>query len=427
MQSIQWVEQSHYLMNCRVTVSLLHVALCVAAYAYMHRRCVAARVLARAGELFSALINNRRFAKFLGWVVTATILLTPFAVITLLKLITMRELYDHFGVLEPNLSWSGRNALTLLGDFLIVVLIGGCQAILDVLICLPWKRSRRKATRQPPVADAMGQHSKKEALKSFRRRVAGSAAYHLCFRAVAACLIVAGMYFFTANAHMERAARREPMPESPRRDAILALAKEAKVSGLDLNVRRDVQEMNAWATHNDEQARLEFSAPLWNNLSDKQFLAVAGHELVHVVRGNFYSTLAELCIYLTIVSCVLLIFMFGPPRKEGVLHFNPLTRIPIYVVIFIALWPCLQAVQCAIKRPAEDDADRFGVAALVGKKLITAEDMKQALIEGDRFNLTDPDPNLLSWLFIYDHPPLVERLRAVDEAAKQASVETAGK
>ena len=183
--------------------------------------------------------------------------------------------------------------------------------------------------------------------------------------------------------------------------------------------------MNAWGKHKDEGAGIDFSAPLWNAPSERQFLAVVGHELVHVVRGNFYSTLAEACIDSAFASCVLLFVLFGLPRKEGVAKFNALTRIPVCVILFALLWPGLLAVRCAIERPAEADADRFGVATLVGKGLITAEDMKQALTEGEKFNLTDPDPNWLSWLFIYDHPALVERLRIIDEATKPESAEAA--
>jgi Zn-dependent protease with chaperone function len=421
MPSTQWSEQAHTLMNCRVTIFLLHIVLCVAVYKYMHRRGAAARVLTQSVAWFSARPKNRRLATLLGWVVTALILLAPIAAITLAKLVATQELYYHFSVLEPDrLGWLGRNIQSWVGDFLIVVLCGGCMAALDSAIYLTRDGSRR-------AASAPGRPSKKEAFKALRKRVAGSAACRLWFRTVAACLLIFGIYFFTANDLLPRAVRREPMPESPRKDAILALAKEANLDRLDLNIRQDEHEMNAWGKHKDEGARIDFSAPLWNIQSDKQFLAVASHELVHVFRGNFYFTLVEICMYLAFFSCVLLFVLFGPPKKEGVARFNALTRIPIYVILFAALWPGLQAVRCAIKRPAEAEADRIGVAVLIGKKLITAEDMKQALIEGERFNSTDPDPNWVARLFIYDHPPLVERLHIIDEAAKQATVQTASK
>lgn len=427
MQSAQWIEQAHTLMNGRITFFLLHVALCVAVYAYMHRRGAAARVLARSTAWFNARPKNRHLATSLGWVVTALVLLAPFAAITLAKLFVTQELYYHYGVLEPDrMGWFGRNFDSWVGDFLIVVLFGGVLAALDVAICLPQDGSPR-ATPAEAGAAAAGRPSRIETFKAVRGRVAGGAAYRLWFRTVAVCLLIAGMYFFTANDLLPGAVRREPMPESPRKDAILALAMEAKLDRLDLNIRQDVHEMNAWGKHKDEGAGIDFSAPLWNIPSDKQFLAVAGHELVHVFRGNFYSTLVEVCMYLAFSSCVFLFILFGPPRKEGVARFNALTRVPVYVILFAALWPGLQAVRCAIKRPAEAEADRVGVAVLVGKQLITAEDMKEVLTEGERFNSTDPDPNWLSRLFIYDHPPLVERLRIIDEAAKQARVETARK
>lgn len=281
MPSAQWIEQAHTVMNGRVTIFLIHVALCVAVYAYMHRRSAAARVLTHSVARFSARTKNRRLATFLGWVVTATILLAPFAALTLAKLLAMQELYYRFGVLEPDrLGWFGRNIHSWVGDFLIVVLFGGCLAAVDLAICLPGVISRR-------AASAPEQPSKKEAFKVLRSRVAGSAAYRLWFRSVAACLFVFGMYFFTSGDLLPGAVRREPMPESSRKDIILALAKEAKLDRLSLNIRLDVQEMNAWGKHKDEGAGIDFSAPLWNIPSDKQFLAVASHELVHVSEGTF--------------------------------------------------------------------------------------------------------------------------------------------
>lgn len=96
-------------------------------------------------------------------------------------------------------------------------------------------------------------------------------------------------------------------------------------------------------------------------------------------------------------------------------------------MLFVVAWPVSGAVVCAVKRPEEADADRAGVQYLVGKKLISAEDAREALTLISRFNLHDPDPNWLAWLLFYDHPSLTERLRNIDDTARLLGTETAKK
>jgi Zn-dependent protease with chaperone function len=421
MNSTGWIEQAHAAMTGRTILFLLGVAVTIVVYYLMHRRRVAARVVAWSEAKFNSRPKGRLLAKLAGWAVAATVLLTPLALIGVATRVATYVLITYYGVPRPGgWSWAIESLPRWAGSFLAVLLFGALLSGLDVLIRWPWKSA--SASTDPGAQERV---TRIEAIRMLRRRVSGSAPYRLWFRAVAVCGLLLAMHLATSSDVLSGAGRPEPVPDSQRKDAILSIAREGKLDGLELAIKEVPHHMNAWGTFKDDGARIEFSKALWDRQNDKQFLAVVGHELYHVFNRDMNTLWAALFMMLALASCFVLFFVFGPRRQDGVARYNVLTRLPLYVILFAAAWPAFQAARCAIERPNEAAADRASVQFLVQRNLITPDDAKQALTEMNRFNLHDPDPDLLSWLLFYDHPPLAERLQNIDEAVKELGVETA--
>lgn len=454
MQSPQWIEQSHSIMTARGFLFAGGTLLLIAIYYWLHRRGTATRVPAWSAAKFGSRPEGRFLSKLPGWVLAAAVLLLPLGLVSLATRLATRELYYYFGALEPDrLGWVGSNYLSWAGDFILVVLLGGAYAALDAHFRqperVPSKPSSPKTPRNNRLTRFVAAVSAfiravrtsravtwcastrlfklaarfATAVMRLRERAACSAPYRLWTRAAAVFTLLTFMHLLTSIDLLPDKARREPLPDSPTKEAILALAKDENLAQLDLRIKHAPNYMNAWATHVDRGAKIEFTDTLWNGQSEKVILAITGHELYHVFVVDPFTLIT-----LGGTSLAMLIFfVIGAPRKVAPTGYNLFARLPVYVIIFVAAWPAFQAGRCAVLRPYEGRADFVGVQALVQRKLISPEDAKAALIKMHQTNRTDPDPAWLSKLFFYDHPTLDERLRNIDEAVRGLAVESARK
>eukprot|EP01025_Chloroclados_australasicus_P060823 TRINITY_DN7869_c0_g1_i1.p4 TRINITY_DN7869_c0_g1~~TRINITY_DN7869_c0_g1_i1.p4 ORF type:complete len:174 (+),score=23.36 TRINITY_DN7869_c0_g1_i1:116-637(+) len=153
--------------------------------------------------------------------------------------------------------------------------------------------------------------------------------------------------------------------------------------------------------------------------TEKQVVAVLAHELGHwklrhtpflFVMSQFLI-LAQFSLFALLRSSEALYSSFG---FDGVLK-PAFISLVLFQMISSPMDAVLMYGQNIISRRFEFQADRFAV------DLNKTEDLKTALITISKENKSAMNVDPLYSAYHYSHPPLVERLKAIDAAGKKLS------
>jgi Zn-dependent protease with chaperone function len=150
-----------------------------------------------------------------------------------------------------------------------------------------------------------------------------------------------------------------------------------------------------------------------------QTLFVFGHEmghyvLLHIPRGiAFFWGL--LFLLLGLCAFVLARLLGRPGGRWGIRGVSDWASLPVLLLVATVAGELAQPVVNGFIRSQEHDADVFGLEAIHG----LVEDSPRAAAEAFQIlgeaNLADPDPSPFIRFWLYDHPPLGERLRFAAE------------
>jgi Zn-dependent protease with chaperone function len=451
MQSAQWIEQSHLIMSCGGTLYVLYLLLLYVAYYVLYRKGATSRVFAWSVSKLRPRFKWRFVAPLLGGALTFGLLLLPFVVGGLLMLLAARLMNSHYRDIDPAwLSWGARNysswLKTLLGALIVFVPFAALDAYTHWPVEVPKVRQipnnwltrlvSKVSDYIRPVTSALRRagvwcaSTKAGAavtyyisiIRELRRRASLSAPYRLLFQTVLMLVLFSGVHSLWRAGLLPGEAKVAPLPESARKATILALAKEVGVDELTLQIKQvswRTRAMNADGRNKVFGARIRYTDTLWDGQNDDEVTSTTGHELFHVLHSNFYEDLALFCLILLGIPCLLI----GPPKKEGGSKSALLSRAPRCALVLLLCWPAHQIGLNALQRPYEAQADVFSVQLTVPGR-VSLEAAKSSLIKVDQSSGLDPNP---FWLFkhlFYDHPPLFERLRNIEEAVRQQPAET---
>jgi len=150
-----------------------------------------------------------------------------------------------------------------------------------------------------------------------------------------------------------------------------------------------------------------------------QTLFVFGHEmghyvLLHIPRGIafFWALLFAL---LGLSSLMLARMLERPGGRWGIRGVSDWASMPVLLLVVTVAAELAQPVVNGFIRSQEHQADIFGLEAIHG----LGEDSPRAAAEAFQIlgeaNLADPDPSPFIRFWLYDHPPLAERLRFAAE------------
>jgi len=145
-----------------------------------------------------------------------------------------------------------------------------------------------------------------------------------------------------------------------------------------------------------------------------QTLFVFGHEMGHYVLGHVPKTIAFLWALLFVLLAVgsrILDRLLGRPGAWGIRGLSDWASLPVLLLFITVAGELAQPVVAGYSRVQEHQADIFGLEAihrLVPDSARAAAGAFQILGET---NLSDPDPSPFIRFWLYDHPPLAERLR----------------
>ncbi len=435
-------DRSHLLSTALATLYILKTLLLALIYYRLHRKDRGQRLLRRivifAGmlvrKLHAARFIRHRGVRIISGLLAVFFLLLPFITINLTGRLLLREVrIFHLGttVNLSHLDWIKNNILSLSVEMLIVTVLVGFYAMIDLLVTVETNKTKGAEHEQQ---DNLIRGTRFVTVRRFWmairkscERVAGIKLYRYVWNVIVVCCILGWIQLAITSDVLPRkvaGGRVEPMEDSPRREMILTLVKEAGVSQIPLQVEHFSEtstSMNARGTYKYFGARILFFSNLLEGLNDEEILFITAHELYHVRHFDRYTIGGIVLLF----GCSAVILFIGPPKPVlkggGIragrhLERHLITRVPLYVLIFVTTWLVFQAVRCALARPHEAEADRYATQLTVPRK-VSLDSAKSSLIKISRSNLRDPDPYWFDkWLF-YDHPPLKERLQIIDEAS----------
>lgn len=151
---------------------------------------------------------------------------------------------------------------------------------------------------------------------------------------------------------------------------------------------------------------------------DEEILAVLAHELGHWKLNHFFVNLL-----IAQANLFFMFFVFGQLVNVDKLFVGfgfPSTTAPmlirlivVFQFVFMPYSSVLEFLMTILSRKLEFQADEFAVSLKPGEKL------KRALLVLTLDNLSFPIYDHLYSLFNLSHPPILERMKAIDEAEKK--------
>ena len=206
-----------------------------------------------------------------------------------------------------------------------------------------------------------------------------------------------------------------PLPEGTLRQRIEALATSLgfnikKLSVMDASKRST--KLNAFFTGIGRSKEVVLYDTLIEKMSEDEILAVLAHELGHAVHKDTIRGLIQQVLIISlyalgiglILQSVELATAFG---LSGV-HFG--FAMILFVILFEPIQLVLGIPLSYLSRRAEFKADAFAKSKTSGDHMISA---LKVLAKEDLVNL---NPHPLTILLYYSHPPMKERIEAINKA-----------
>ena len=215
-----------------------------------------------------------------------------------------------------------------------------------------------------------------------------------------------------------------PLEDEELKNKILEMAQKADfpLAGVfQMDASKRSTHDNAFFTGMGKTRRIVFYDTMVKNYSHQELLSVMGHEIGHWKMKHVFKLIAAV----SVISGVLLFaasrilahpWIYNAIGLGGLFEqmgFNgPLIGVALYVVsiLFEPLNLLLSPLMNWQSRKYEYQSDAYAL-----KLNPSASDMKGALIKLSQKNLSNLFPHPLYVVFHYSHPPLLARLKAIDD------------
>lgn len=145
-----------------------------------------------------------------------------------------------------------------------------------------------------------------------------------------------------------------------------------------------------------------------------QTLFVFGHEMGHYVLGHVPKTIAFLWGLLFVLlagGAWILGRVFREPGRWGIRGLTDWASLPVLLLGLTLAGELASPIISTYSRNQEHQADIFGLEAIHGLVPDSPRAAAEAFQLLGEANLSDPNPGPFITLWLYDHPPLADRLR----------------
>ncbi|SFU75144.1 Zn-dependent protease with chaperone function [Clostridium sp. DSM 8431] len=207
------------------------------------------------------------------------------------------------------------------------------------------------------------------------------------------------------------------MEDGELKSKLLNLASESGIENLDIKVipkAYKTSSMNAYMTGIHNSRRIVFWDTTLNQLSEKEILSVAAHEMGHYklnhIRNSMLLGMAGIIIGVLILQGILV--------KMKHKNYKTIESVVVILIMFNIVSLVFTPIETAYSRKIETEADNFAME--VTKDPITNGLLEIRFVES---NLTPVDVNGFYKYMCYDHPTVKDRIENSNEFAKKLAEE----
>ncbi|NPD29514.1 M48 family metalloprotease [Corallococcus exiguus] len=222
-------------------------------------------------------------------------------------------------------------------------------------------------------------------------------------------LVAAALDPYRARLYYEQT----PLQEGPLRSRITELMRKADITFSDVVVEKtsvQSKRIQAYFAGQGPTRTIVLNDVILSELAEDEVLAAVAHEAGHVNEprwpGRIFSSLALLALLFLIDQLLRLSARRGwwGIQRSGDIRTLPLISLVVFLLITLAA-----PVAGALSREREREADRYGLN-LTGD----SGAFRRLLVKAARVNKMDPEPPRWVVLKGMSHPPIGERLTALD-------------
>jgi STE24 endopeptidase len=186
----------------------------------------------------------------------------------------------------------------------------------------------------------------------------------------------------------------------------------------EMNASSKYKTINAYVTGLGASKRVV----VWDTTIAKatipETLFVFSHEMGHYVLHHIPRTIAFLWgLFFVLLALGAWIFdrLFRRPDRWGIRGLSDWASMPVLLLFLTVAGELATPIISTYSRAQEHQADIFGLEAIHGLVPDSARAAANAFQLLGETNLSDPDPSPFITFWLYDHPPLADRLRFAAE------------
>ena len=171
---------------------------------------------------------------------------------------------------------------------------------------------------------------------------------------------------------------------------------------------------NAFFTGFGKNKRIVLFDTLIKNHSTGELVAVLAHEIGHYKKKHILKNLLIGIAHSGLVFYLLSIFLTHRSLFDAfyMVHMSVYAGLIFFSMLYTPIEMILSIFQQKLSRKNEYEADRFAATSIEHPR-----DMISALKKLSRDNLSNLTPHPLYVFFIYSHPPVLNRIRAIDKVS----------
>lgn len=173
--------------------------------------------------------------------------------------------------------------------------------------------------------------------------------------------------------------------------------------------------VNAYVTGLGASKRIVVWDTTIAKMTTPQIVYVAGHEMGHYVLSHIWKGIAFSAALLFIAfylgfRCMGAILLERGARW-GIRGVGDWAALPLFIFLLTIFFFFTSPVESAFSRHLEHQADQYGLEVTHGLTADSGQISAQSFQILGEVDLDDPDPNPVSVLFFYSHPPIRDRVR----------------
>jgi len=202
------------------------------------------------------------------------------------------------------------------------------------------------------------------------------------------------------------------MEETPLRAQILDLAAQSGIPDsrvFVMNASKDTKKLSAYVTGLGKTKRIVLYDNLVATMDPSEVLFVVGHEMGHYLLHHVWIGLAVAVVFIFVTAYLSHLAMARLIERYkarfGFDRLSSFASMPLIALSFSVIGFVFSPLQNGISRHFEHEADIFGL-----QKTGDGESAAGAFEKLASANLSNPNPSAIIKFWLYDHPPLSERV-----------------